>query len=356
VVVAVAGGTERLSPVPGTRARVAPASLWEFVRASGLAPLVICDSKNPNAKFTVVLVSRASGRAVLAIKAPTTDAAARAVEAESRMLLQLRDLDLTMGSTIPRFQETVELDGRPALVMTAVDGASMRTSYLRWRHTARRSSVEADFAAVETWLADFQGATATGIAPLEPDGALQSRIAERFAGHTGLDQDLEQYVELCGRLRPYTTPRTAVHGDLWTNNLLLREGRVSGVVDWEGGEREGGPARDVARFALMYALFLDRRTRAGRRVAGHRAVRAGAWGATVEYAIGGCGWFPDLFRDFLQRNLVRLGAPASAWRDAALAGVAEVAALADDDEFARLHLELFRRLASPMSQGRPRLT
>ena len=55
-------------------------------------------------------------------------------------------------------------------------------------------------------------------------------------------------------------------------------------------------------------------------------------------------------------NLVRLGAPASAWRDAALAGVAEVAALADDDEFARLHLELFRRLASPMSQGRPRLT
>lgn len=348
MILALVGGAEGLSPTAGMAARAAPAPLWEFVRASGLVPLVICDSKNPNAKFAIVLVSRATGRATLAIKAPTSDTAARAVEAESRMLLHLRDLDETLASTIPRFHETVEFEGRPALVMSAVDGTSMRTSYLRWRHTARRSSVEADFAAVETWLAAFQRATATGVASLAPDGVASSRIAKRHAGRAGLDDVLECYDEICGRLSPYTTPQTAVHGDLWTNNLLLRDGRVSGVVDWEGGKRAGEPARDVARFALMYALFLDRRTRAGRRVPGHRVLRAGAWGAAVEYAIDGHGWFPDLFRGFLRRNLVRLGAPAAAWRDTALAGVAEVAALADDDEFARLHLELFRRLASPL--------
>ena len=96
----------------------------------------------------------------------------------------------------------------------------------------------------------------------------------------------------------------------------------------------------------MYALFLDRRTRPGRRVAGHRGLRAGTWGAGVEYALDGHGWFPDLFRGFLKDGLARLGASPASWRDAALAGIAEVAALTDDHEFARRHLELFRRSAS----------
>lgn len=75
-------------------------------------------------------------------------------------------------------------------------------------------------------------------------------------------------------------------------------------------------------------------------------LRSGAWGAAVRYAVDGAGWFPELFRGFLQRRLVCLGAPAAVWRDVALAGVAEVAAFADDDAFALSHLSLFRELAS----------
>jgi hypothetical protein len=107
----------------------------------------------------------------------------------------------------------------------------------------------------------------------------------------------------------------------------------------------GEPVRDLARFALMYALYLDRRTRAGRRVAGHAELRSGTWGAGVDYALDGSGWFPDLFSRFLSEGLTRLGASPASWRDAALAGIAEVAAFTDHDEFARRHLELFRRLA-----------
>jgi phosphotransferase family enzyme len=140
-------------------------------------------------------------------------------------------------------------------------------------------------------------------------------------------------------------PRTSVHGDLWFANILLSRGRVSGVVDWEDGSVSGEPVRDLVRFALMYALFLDRRTRPGRRVAGHSGLRAGIWGAAVEYAIDGKGWFPELFRRFLQDGLARLGASPSSWRDAALAGIAEVAAFTDDARYARHHLDLFRRLA-----------
>jgi hypothetical protein len=84
----------------------------------------------------------------------------------------------------------------------------------------------------------------------------------------------------------------------------------------------------------MYALYLD----AG-------AKRSPLWGAGVDFAMNGTGWFPDLFREFLEDGLRRLGASPGLWRDAALAGLAEVAARTDDPAYGRSHLELFRRLA-----------
>jgi hypothetical protein len=100
------------------------------------------------------------------------------------------------------------------------------------------------------------------------------------------------------------------------------------------------------RFALTYALYLDCRTRPGRRVAGHSGLRADRWGAAVEYAFAGRGWFPTLFRQFIAEGLARLGTSPAAWRDAALAGLAEIASLSDDPAFGQLHLELFGRLAA----------
>ena len=177
------------------------------------------------------------------------------------------------------------------------------------------------------------------------DGGVTARLRQRFAAVDRLEARLGRLTEIHGRLQRSATPRTAVHGDLWFGNLLLSDGRISGVVDWEAAAPSGEPLRDVVRFALMYALYLDRRTRVGRRVAGHPGLRAGEWGAGVEYALDGDGWFPELFRGFLQRALSRFGAPAERWRDAALAGIAEVAAFTDEDEFARFHFELFQRLA-----------
>ena len=119
------------------------------------------------------------------------------------------------------------------------------------------------------------------------------------------------------------------------------------MVDWEAGATSGEPVRDLVRFALMYALYLDRRTvRRPARRGPSRAARADRWGAGVEYALDGTGWFPDLFRRFLGDGLARLGASPARWRDAALAGIAEVAALTDDHGFARWHLELFRRVST----------
>jgi len=319
--------------------------LWEYVRASGLRSLVVCASKNPNAKIIVLLVSPDTGRPVLAVKAPRTDEAATSIETEARLLGELPDLGPHLGKTIPSVVDMVEFHGRRAMVTTALDGLPMKTAYLRWRHTARREKVAADFVAVDAWVSELQQRAAGEIRPLDMDGGVAGRLAARFSADDAVREDLERLSRMYAALREHRVPSTPVHGDLWLGNVFLSGGAVTGVVDWESGAQSGEPVRDLVRFALMYALFLDRRTRPGRRVPGHPAVRAGDWGAGVSYAIDGSGWFPELFRSFLRRGLERLGAPPESWRDAALAGVAEIAAFADHEEFARLHLELFRRLA-----------
>ena len=177
------------------------------------------------------------------------------------------------------------------------------------------------------------------------DGGAVRALRRRFGEEPGGNESLAVLARVHERLRLTSTPRTAVHGDFWFGNVLMAGERVSGVIDWEAGAAQGEPVRDLVRFALTYALYLDRHTRAGHRVWGHRGLRAGEWGAGITWALEGQGWFPDLIREFVQNGLIRLGADPERWRDALLAGLAEVAATADHLEFARLHWQLFGRLA-----------
>ena len=321
--------------------------LWEFVADSGLQSLVCATSKDPNAKVTVLLVSPQTGESVLAVKAPTTAAAERAVEAEARVLEELERLRLgTVAETIPRLVEDVEFEQRRAPVMSALPGRPLSTAYAERGHTRDSARVTADFGAVGDWLAELQQATAGKAAPLDLDAGVVVRLRERFAHDPDLEADLTRLEAVYARLRRSRVPRTVVHGDFWVGNILTTNGRVSGVVDWEAATVCGEPVRDLVRFANMYALYLDRGVRRGRAVPGHPGLRAGRWGAGLEYAMRGAGWFPSLYRRFLEDGLERLGADADHWQDAALAGIAEVAALTDHGEFAGLHLELFRRLSA----------
>ncbi|MGZ3397348.1 MAG: phosphotransferase, partial [Isosphaeraceae bacterium] len=247
--------------------------------------------------------------------------------------------------TIPAVSELAEFQGLTALVTTALRGVPMTTRYHAWRHMASPEAVRADFASVEKWLVQFQGAASGEPAPIDMDGGTASVLARRFAGDPDLEEALRGLGAVYARLRLSLTPKTAVHGDFWFGNLLLVGDHVSGVVDWEAGSSSGEPMRDPVRFALTYALYLDRHSSAGQQVKGHPGLRAGVWGAGVEYAIDGEGWFPDLFRGFLRNCLDRLGADPELWRDAAFAGLAEVAATADHGDFASLHWRLFSRLS-----------
>jgi aminoglycoside phosphotransferase len=321
-------------------------SLADFIDSDAIETVVVGSSKDPNPKLTILLIPEGNGQPRFALKVPTTDGAAAAVEDEMRVLLALRGRCAEpVRSTIPRVVGQVDMGGRWGLLMNALPGVTMTSRYHGWRHTARPDAVVADFALAAAWLAGLHRATAGPVTALDMDQGIGVLLAHRYGAVAGMNHAVRELDAIYARLREHRTPRTAVHGDFWCGNLLIADGAVSGVVDWEAGSVLGEPARDLVRFAVTYAFYLDRHTRPGRGVAGHRGLRAGSFGGGLVYAMEGTGWFPELFRQFLQDELARLGASPGCWRDAVLAGIAEVAATADHPGFAGGHLQLFRRLA-----------
>jgi aminoglycoside phosphotransferase (APT) family kinase protein len=324
-----------------------PRTLASFIDQVGGRAACLAVSRDPNAKVTILLFPPGATRPAYVAKVPTTDIAARSVEREAGHLAEVACLALgPVSTTIPEIVATVEHLGRPVLVMTALPGQSMLAAYHSWRHTARDKTVAADFAAAGRWLAGLHGVAAgtEHVSLAQMLDGVADVIGRRFGSQPGTDADLADLADLHGRLADYRTSQSVVHGDFWPGNLLVESGRVLGVIDWESARLTGTPARDLARFVTSYSLYLDRHTRPGHRVAGHAGLRADRWGAGVEYAIDGVGWYPDLARSFVMTGLERLGVSPFCWRDALLADLAITAATADQYDFARNHLLLFRRM------------
>lgn len=329
-----------------TTSKLPAGSLAGLIDEVGGRAACLAMSKDPNAKMTILLFPPGAVQPSCVAKVPTTDVAARSVEREAARLAEVSRRGLgPLSATVPQVVTMAEHLGRPVLVTTALPGRSMLAAYHAWRHTARPGTVAGDFAAAGRWLAAMQQRTASGATDLgDVLAAVADVIRRRFDGQPGLEAALTDLAALHGRLAGHRTARTLVHGDFWPGNLLVTDGCVRGVIDWEAAQADGAGTRDPARFVLSYSLYLDRHARPGRRVAGHRGLRAGRWGAGVEYAIGGAGWFHDLVSAFMAAALRRLGVPPSCWRDVLLAELAAIAAEADEPDFAWQHLLLFRRL------------
>lgn len=321
--------------------------LAEALDRPGTKVVMLAGSKDPNAKVTLVLLDEYGPAFV--VKVPTTRDAERVVRNEGHALDALSLLPLgPLASTLPRAVGFMSFEGRAALVSTAVDGQPMTVKYHAWRHTARRRHVRDDFAAAGHWLGDLQSRTAKLPAPVTLVSESLSRIISRYPRHSSLRLVKRTLEGPAARLSHETTPRTVVHGDFWYGNIMIGQGdAVTGVVDWESCQISGEPLRDVARFATSYALYLDRHTRAGKRVHGHRDVRAGEFGAGILRMMRGQSWFSAIAQNYLTIALGRLGLPAYLWRDVIIGGIADVAATADHPEFSELHLELLARLAPP---------
>jgi hypothetical protein len=336
-----------ISSTPGWR----PRAVHDLLADPGSRGVLIAASRDPDAKLTFIVTPPSGdpgGHEPVAVKIPATPAAGAAVEREGRMLAALRDvLVAPVAGTVPRFVEARQVDGRPVLVSTAMPGTPMSVPYHRWLHTARARSVAADFTLARDWLAAFQATTRGPRELLDwPDEVCDS-LSGRWDGHASLPAALARVQSAARATRRLRCARTAVHGDFWFGNLLVTDGRITGVVDWEHGEPAGSPLRDLARFALSYCLYLDRHTRTGHRVLGHPGLRRTGFAPGLSYALLGEGWLPRLFQAFLRDGLTGLELPAALWYHVALTGIGEVAALANDDDFGAGHLELLAGLPLP---------
>jgi aminoglycoside phosphotransferase len=302
--------------------------------------VVIAMSKDDNPKATVLVFPAGARHPALAIKAAATPGAQLSVEREAQALRELARLDPGLvGGTVPRLLEVQAVAGHTLLVATAQRGTPMSTGYHRWRHTASSWQVGDDFRAAASWLGLLGGVARISHAP----EGWADRLTARWPGDPAAMEcasEAERLEEALG-----TGAGSVVHGDFWCGNVMRERGLVSGVVDWEHACFGGDPIRDRVRFALAYTLYLDRHSREGVRVAGHRGLSAGPWGNPVRYLLTGRGWYPELVSAFIADGLVATGRSPALWRAALVLGLVEVAALADHPEFARQHLELAAELS-----------
>ncbi|GAA1256142.1 phosphotransferase [Oryzihumus leptocrescens] len=328
-------------------ATAGPDGLADWIADSGHRMLILDHSHDGDGRVVVLLFTAGQRQPSIALKVATGAGGARLREEDAR-LRSLRTLRMgPLRSTVPHLLPPPADPHLTVLATSAQPGVPMLVSYHRPGHVRSPARVRADFRAAGTWLAQLQSERVGGSAPLDlRPGCVEA--AARVLGDRPAEQDrvLELLSSLRSRLRRYSVARTVVHGDYWPGNLLVREGRVSGVVDWERAEPRGNPVGDLVRFAVAYAHYLDRHTRPGRPVRGHPGLIAGPPGAGVLHATDGSGWFPSLVRAYLQEGLTRLDLPPSLGRDAVLADVAATAAEAARPGFARDQWSLFLALGA----------
>lgn len=322
-----------------------PNDLRVLLNLPGSRTVMLDSSRDPNAGVTMLLIPAGTHQPELAVKLATTQAAADVIAREARLLAALgqRPVGRTR-STLPQLVGFFEADGMLAVATSVVPGVPMRTRYHAFGYLRRPAAVRADFAAASNWLSSLQADTAAEPEPVSLLAGVPEAIAARWPDAARAALVAEALKLVAARLAAARTPRTVVHGDFWAGNVLVTGAAVTGVVDWPAGSLSGEPLADVARFALSYALYLDRHTRPGHQVVGHPGLRADHWGAGIRYAIAGDQWFGCLVADFVSTALARLGAPQELWRDVLLAGLAEVAASADHAEFAARHRDLLWQL------------
>ncbi|HEY6793140.1 MAG TPA: aminoglycoside phosphotransferase family protein [Kineosporiaceae bacterium] len=315
--------------------------------------VVLATSRDVNAKISVLVIPGPGPDPARVLKIPTTDVAERAVAAERAALADVHATGADVVTrTVPRVLGTPVVTGRVALETTALPGVALQTRYHRWRRSGRPAAVRRDLAAAFGWLAALQEQTAGPAVSVRLLADGLDLILGRWPGDPVAVAVHDRLVPIAAGLAAYRVPGCVVHGDFWAGNVLIRRGRVTGVVDWECAQPHGDPTRDVARLPLSYALYLDRHTRPGRRVAGHPGLVAGPWGAGAEHLLDGTGWFPALAVSHVTAAVTRLGLPAAATRAVLLGGLADIAARADHPDFARGHLVLLHRVLERGGPGR----
>jgi Phosphotransferase enzyme family len=331
--------------------------------------IVIAVDYAPAAKATLLLFG-SDGRPHLVAKLARRTEGERALAAEYDVLMNLWSGGRgAVTDELPRPLALERVAGRMVLLSTAVRGTALTVRYYTPGHVRHPDLVAQDFAVAGTWLARFQEQTRSGTVTLGADmfeewirPTLVRYRAE--VGWSGWEADLAEHMsDLCALLSGVRVPVVGGHGDYAPGNILVDSGRVSGVVDWELGRRTSLPFSDLFKFATSYGAYLDRACPPTRgTLAGHPGWSRARdrWGCTpgwtnrtgIMYAFFGSGWFPELVRRFIDRNLRRMQVPPEAARLFILVFLAEQVLALEQPAYRNGYRALLRLLWEESVSGR----
>jgi aminoglycoside phosphotransferase (APT) family kinase protein len=222
---------------------------------------VLCSEKDK----TLVL-AQVQGQAIV-LRLPHT---AAAIEAESRAcatLTRLHTLD-RLGSLLPRPRPRMGSDAAPAFVESRADGKPLGQVLTQ----GMRASLAPDVDRVLELLNPMKDGAVAAAAPLYPAYALPLlRRLSAELGDAAWVPPLARALE--ADLREASCRMGLVHGDFSVGNVFVRDGRLSGLIDWENTQWQAPPLLD----AMNYMDSVERRCGGGPLDRTVPLLASGAW-------------------------------------------------------------------------------
>jgi aminoglycoside phosphotransferase (APT) family kinase protein len=234
--------------------------------------------------------------------------------------------DAAFAASVPEALALTRIGGRTVLLLSAMDGRPLMTDYYAPGHVGDPARVGHDFSIAGAWLASLHVGSSRGRITFGQElfdrwiGATFDRYRTVVGWNDAEERIYELVRERARALYGTHLPVTALHGDFWMGNILVKDGTISGVVDWERANLAAPPFTDIYKFPTSYGFYMDRGyPELDGRVPGHpeRDVIAsewtefGSWPNLIGFAYTyfGAGWFPSLVRRFVAGSLDRLHVP-----------------------------------------------
>jgi len=146
------------------------------------------------------------------------------------------------GLPIPKVWTSVETGEEVWVLMDWIEGETVRQFLSREKNPAKREEVIFRFGQI---LSRIHGTPC----PRELKGDrpwLEEKLEEAESNLRKYEVDgTEQLLERLKAKKPKGIGQTLIHGDFTIDNVLVFEGKVTGVIDWSGGAF-GDPRYDVA--------------------------------------------------------------------------------------------------------------
>jgi aminoglycoside phosphotransferase/SAM-dependent methyltransferase len=305
-------------------------------RPERLAPLVV-GHRRPTTGMVTVLLFRTGDRspsvvAKLPRYGPTGEPLRREAAALERVrgAIAVGTLAGAVRDAIPRPLGLHKVDGTEVLLQTGMPGMHLVAATASGR--AHPAKLARRLELLLGWCLELQAASARRVTV--DDALLADRLEPLAAeGLAAMDADprvatlLDRSLEAAAGLRGTALPLVVCHGDYWAGNVVVAEGSVRGVIDWERATLDDLPLWDLVKAVGSAAYHLDRYRSLPRRGPGAlpgwgdlgpwAGIGDPVFAASFRAAFVQQGWLAGVTRDALVRAFGRGGIPLG-WLPVAL--------------------------------------